>query len=276
MNDLIASVLSQATDLTTIDIALRLGFGALIGICLGMTGVGGGVLIIPILQVVFKMNPVLAVGTASMIATLVKVGAAATHVKAKNVSWRESGILLAGAIPVVYLASSYTVELSNNPTYKAAMQQFVQYFIIAVMVFALITLVLKMRAAKKAEEQAVVATNGKYAKGVGLGVVCGTVLGFTGIGGGVMILPALNGALQVPIKKAVGSSIIIALVLSGLAALSYSHGGQADVTTAVLLACGAYVGVPIAMKLVKQFSDNTIYALTISILSISLLLTICK
>lgn len=95
------------TAFTLSDIFIRLGFGILIGFCLGLTGVGGGVLIIPILQVVFGMNPVLAVGTASVIASLVKINAAISHVVAKNVSWREVGYILAGAVPVTFFIADF-------------------------------------------------------------------------------------------------------------------------------------------------------------------------
>ncbi len=61
------SIIATAlADYTTMGILLRIFFGAVVGLCLGLTGVGGGVLIIPILHSVFAMSPVMSVGTASL------------------------------------------------------------------------------------------------------------------------------------------------------------------------------------------------------------------
>lgn len=48
-------------------------------------------------------------------------------------------------------------------------------------------------------------------KAIMSGMFCGTVLGSTGVGGGVLLLSVLNGVLQVDIKKAIGSSVVLAL-----------------------------------------------------------------
>lgn len=278
MNDILTDILPI---LFQADTLIRLAFGVLIGLVLGMTGVGGGVLIIPILQIVFGMEPVLAVGTASLIATFVKIGAGASHIKAKNVAWKETLLLLAGAVPVVYITATYIVRLNNNPEYKEMINSSVQVFILGIMALALMIMVKKMMASSRtitqqeSTDEAVVIRNQKT-KGVGLGAACGFILGSTGIGGGVMILPALNSVLHVPIKKSVGSSIVIALALSAITALSYSKGGQSDVVTAIILVVGSYIGVPVAIKCVQSVSDTTIYKLTVSILTVSLLLTAFK
>ena len=58
--------------------------GTVFGLCLGLTGVGGGVMLIPMLQVFCDMNTVLSVGTASIISTLVKINASVAIYKSKK------------------------------------------------------------------------------------------------------------------------------------------------------------------------------------------------
>ena len=103
---------------------------------------------------------------------------------------------------------------------------------------------------------------------------CGSVLGSTGVGGGVLLLPVFNSVLNIDIKKAIGSSVVLALCLSMITALSYSKGGQADWNTAILFIIGSLPGVPVAAKLMHLISEKTVYFLTIIVITISLLLTI--
>ena len=96
------------------ELIFTLLIGCVIGLALGMTGVGGGVLMIPLLRGVFGMSPVLAVGTASLCAFLMKINAAAIHVRMGNISWRKSGLMLAGAVPATFLTTKVIVRMSQN------------------------------------------------------------------------------------------------------------------------------------------------------------------
>lgn len=255
------------------EICIRLIFGCLIGLCLGMTGVGGGVFIIPVLQVVFGMNPVLAVGTASVISALVKVNAAASHIMAKNVSWKEIGYILVGSVPVSILVANIIVRLMNNPVYAETVTGMVQSLILLIMIFSLVTMVIKLKKEYAGTAHHSNTESGKIV-GIGSGAACGAIMASTGVGGGVLILPTLNSILGLDIKRSVGSSIVIALVLSGISAIQYSSGGQSDLATALILTAGAFAGVPLAVRVVTRLSNISMYMITIAVISISLMLTL--
>lgn len=265
--------LSQ-TELFEIKIAL----GAFFGLCLGLTGVGGGVLLIPMLQVICDMNPVLAVGTASLISSLVKVNASITHIKARNVSWKNVGYLFLGALPITILVTQMVVYFNQHPIHSEITNQLINLIIITVMVGSLITVLRKYYAQRhNANESAPTSytnTSKKGKKAIMSGIFCGSVLGSTGVGGGVLLLPVLNSILELDIKKAIGSSVILALALSTVTAIGYAKGGQADIYTAALFAIGSLLGVPVAGKLIKTCSSNMVYIITIVIIAISLLLTL--
>nr|WP_086939708.1 sulfite exporter TauE/SafE family protein [Thaumasiovibrio occultus] len=258
--------------LFTFDSLLKLGFGALIGMCLGMTGVGGGVLIIPILTAIFDMQTIMAVGTASIISSVVKVNAGFAHVKAGNVEWKPLLWMLVGAIPMTLFTTTAIIKLNAHPVIGPMVGVAVETTIIAIMLFALYTLYKKYRQCEQAAPT-IIRSN---STAVFSGMACGSILGSTGVGGGVMLLPAFNSVMGVDIKKSIGSSVVVALVLSSLTALSYSRGGQSDVMAAILMSVGAFVGVPIAVRLLKRTSDAQIYLLTLVIISISLILTLTK
>jgi uncharacterized membrane protein YfcA len=270
-------IVSFIPDLLATDaIPLKLLLGALFGLCLGLTGVGGGVLLIPMLQVFCGMPAVLAVGTASIIAAGVKVNASLLHVKDKNVSWNAVVSLLVGSVPVTLLVTQLVVFFSDHADYGEITQEVIRSMIIIVMLGSLATVFSKYRKQKQKQIQRKPGPSKPVSKRVTVlsGMFCGSILGSTGVGGGVLLLPILNSVLQINIKKAIGTSVVLALGLSTIAALGYAKGGQTDIVTAVLFIVGSFAGVPVAARLIKSISDNTLYLLTIGVISMSLALTL--
>lgn len=258
--------MEQILVLLTIDSFMKIALGALIGLCLGLTGVGGGVLIIPILQVIFGMQTIMAVGTASIISSIVKANAGISHIAAGNVDWKALRWMLIGAIPATLLTTEFIIHLYSIPSLSTAINRTIEVVIVGIMLLSMYSIYNKY---KRCTQQN---TSRDHSNKVALsaGVTCGTVIGSTGVGGGIMLLPAFNTLLGVGIKKSIGSSLVMALILSTLTALNYSRGGQSDITTAILMSAGAFIGVPIAMKLIKGAKDQHIYILTLAILFLSL------
>ncbi|MDR9829634.1 sulfite exporter TauE/SafE family protein [Vibrio sp. FNV 38] len=255
---------------TTDDVLLKLLLGSIFGLCLGLTGVGGGVLLIPMLQLFCGMSPVLAVGTASMISAMVKVNASFLHIKKKNVSWRKIFLLFVGAVPVTLLVTQVVVYFNAHPFYADATQTTIVWLVTIVMVGSLISVFSKYKSNKKVV-QSQFEPEATTKKAVISGMLCGSVLGSTGVGGGVLLLPVLNSVLHVDIKKAIGSSVVLALFLSAIAAIGYASGGQSDLNTAMLFFAGSFVGVPVAASLMKHMSENHVYLATMLVISVSLL-----
>src|SRR5258705_4823778 len=73
--------------------------GFLVGLIVGVTGVGGGSLMTPLLVLVFGVAPVTAVGTDLLFAALTKTGGAWAHARRGNVAWNVVGWLAAGSVP---------------------------------------------------------------------------------------------------------------------------------------------------------------------------------
>ncbi|GAB7220394.1 sulfite exporter TauE/SafE family protein [Vibrio comitans] len=248
---------------------LKLVLGSIFGLCLGLTGVGGGVLLIPMLQLFCGMSPVLAVGTASMISAMVKVNASFLHIKARNVSWNKIILLFIGAVPVTLLVTQVVVYFNAHPFYSDATQTTIAWLVTIVMVGSLVSVFSKYRSNRSGSD---VSSDAKpnAKKAIMSGMFCGSVLGSTGVGGGVLLLPVLNSVLQVDIKKAIGSSVVLALFLSAIAAVGYARGGQSDIHTAILFFVGSFIGVPIAAQLMKRMSESHVYLVTMLVISVSL------
>ena len=78
-------------------IAVLSGFG--VGAIVGLTGVGGGSLMTPLLLTVFKLNPAVAIGTDLWFAAVTKTSGAIAHQRHGHVEGRIVGLLLSGSIP---------------------------------------------------------------------------------------------------------------------------------------------------------------------------------
>src|SRR5689334_11571444 len=73
--------------------------GFFVGALVGMTGMGGGSLLTPILILLFGINPAVAVGTDLLYASITKMGGSLFHGLARNIDWKIVGRLAAGSLP---------------------------------------------------------------------------------------------------------------------------------------------------------------------------------
>ena len=78
---------------------IHIGAGALVGFVIGLTGVGGGSLMTPILLLGFGIPPAIAVGTDLLYAAITKCSGIFFHHKNKTVDWKIVGLLASGSIP---------------------------------------------------------------------------------------------------------------------------------------------------------------------------------
>jgi uncharacterized protein len=78
--------------------------GALVGLAIGLTGVGGGSLMTPALLQIFHIPPAIAVGTDLAFAALTKTVGVVAHRKTESVQWRIAGLMLASSLPACLIA----------------------------------------------------------------------------------------------------------------------------------------------------------------------------
>jgi uncharacterized membrane protein YfcA len=84
--------------------ALHAVAGLLVGILVGLTGVGGGSLMTPILVLIFGVNPGTAVGTDLLFASLTKIVGSTVHGKRNTIDWPIMARLAAGSVPAAIAA----------------------------------------------------------------------------------------------------------------------------------------------------------------------------
>jgi uncharacterized membrane protein YfcA len=219
---------------------LALLAGAVVGLALGGLGGGGSVLAVPALIYLAGFTPAEATTASLIIVTLTSVTALAGHARDGNVAWR-TGLLFAGAgvVPAVLAGAAA----------GAVPQALLTLAFAAVAAAAALRMLRPGRSATTGE----VHPGKAGAAGAGLGAVTG----FLGVGGGFLAVPALVGVLRLPMRRAVGTSLLV-IVINSLAALAARAGSGthldwavvAPFTAAAIL--GAWDGKRQARKLAGQ------------------------
>jgi len=189
--------------------------GALIvGLILGLIGGGGSILTVPLLVYLLGYNPIIAtayslfvVGTTSLVGTIQKFKEGLVDVKTG----------LAFSFPsfiAVYLSRRYLVP--NIPETLFEIDHFTLTKDMSIMVFfALIMLIASVSMIKKGKNQdETLSTKQPYYQTFIQGVIIGTITGLIGAGGGFLYVPALVLWANIPMKKAVGTSLIIVTINS--------------------------------------------------------------
>ena len=189
-------------------------FGALIvGLVLGLVGGGGSILTVPLLVYLLGYNPVIAtayslfvVGTTSLVGTFQKFKKGLVDVKTG----------LAFSFPsfvAVYLSRRYLVPgipdtLFNIGNYALTKEMGIMLFFAIIMILASVSMI------KNQKEEKTIQKKQSYYKTFIKGLIIGTITGIIGAGGGFLYVPALVLWANIPMKKAVGTSLIIVTINS--------------------------------------------------------------
>lgn len=99
------------------------------------------------------------------------------------------------------------------------------------------------------------------------GITAGVVLGATGVGGGIVVLPMLLRYARMDIRQAIGTSIFVTTLLSASSAVAYMQDGHTDVRLALWLFAGSLLSMPLTKILLTRMPDRAFqYATLILIL----------
>jgi uncharacterized membrane protein YfcA len=211
-----------------------LGFAlaAVIGLSLGLLGGGGSILTVPVLVYVLGFGAKPAIAMSLPIVGATSLVGVVGHWRAGNVHLRTA--LVFGGIAMVgsYLGARLAVFLTGT----------VQLLTLAVVMLAAAASMLRSRPAREASGVPDAADAWRpTATIVAVGLVVGVLTGIVGIGGGFLIVPALVVLGRVPMKQAVGTSLLVIAMNSAAGYAGYA--GTVDVPWGFL---AAFTGVAIA------------------------------
>ena len=239
--------------------------GFAVGLVVGLTGVGGGSLMTPILIFFFGIKPHLAIGTDLLFAAATKFGGTVSLARSRVVDWRIVGQVAAGSIPATLL----TLYILNrvgpaNPATQAVMTTTLG---VALILTAGATLYKALRGkaaptsiAPELLDQATRARH--WALPIAFGAVIGTLVTLTSVGAGaigVIVLMLLYPAL--PLPRIVAADIAHAVPLTLVAGLGHASIGSVDWPLLLKLLAGSLPGIWLGTFLMHKTPDRVIRSL---------------
>ena len=239
----------------------------------GLTGVGGGSLMTPLLVLLFGFHPATAVGTDLLYASVTKSVGTAVHHKEQTVDWRIVGVLASGSIPAaiatLFLMSRFGATAANSP----------------LVLNLLLGLTLLVTSFAVFFRVAIVRWTGEHLERmddrrvtrwtVVLGAALGVLVSITSVGAGALGTTALLILYpKLPVSRIAGSDIAHAVPLTLIAGVGHWMMGSVDLALMGALLVGSIPGIIIGSLLGSRSSDavlRPILAVTLLIVAIRLL-----
>lgn len=236
-----------------------LGFflAILIGISLGLIGGGGSILTVPVLVYLFQVDVVIATTYSLFVVGITSLVGSLSYFKKGLVNLRISlyfglpslaGVLLARKV-ILPIIPDVILIIGGFEMTKS---------IFLMLVFAVLMLLASYKMIKKQKvEEITSGTNYNYGLVIMQGLLIGMVTGLIGAGGGFLIIPALVSLLHLPMKKAVGTSLLIIAINSVFGfSSSYNYFPIVDWQLLLSITGLSIVGIIIGSRLAKNIDGK--------------------
>jgi uncharacterized membrane protein YfcA len=225
-------------------------FGLGVGVLVGMTGIGGGSLMTPLLILVFGIKPVTAVGTDLAYGAVTKTVGGWNHLRKGSVDMKLSTWMGLGSIPAA-IGGVYVLDVLE----RAHGDEFDELLILVLAVTLLFTGVMTLARAlflkrlDERERSEFVLTRRDKASAVLLGATVGFVLGVTSAGSGALIAVGLIVLFRLVPSRVVGTDVFHAALLLWAAAIAHLFAGNVDFGLAANILIGSVPGVWVGSNL---------------------------
>jgi uncharacterized membrane protein YfcA len=216
--------------------------GFIVGLLVGMTGVGGGSLMTPLLILLFGVHPATAVGTDLLYAAATKTGGSLVHGLSHSIDWRVVRRLASGSIPatIATLAALSFVDLEGEAARNliTLVLSLALFITAVVLVFGeSIVTAYRARVTDIEPERTALST-------VVVGAVLGVLVSISSVGAGAIGVIALVLLYpQLPMARIVGSDIAHAVPLTLVAGLGHWTMGSVDWAIMASLLVGSLPGI---------------------------------
>jgi uncharacterized membrane protein YfcA len=242
--------------------------GLLIGLLVGMTGMGGGSLLTPILVIFFGFKPTLAVGTDVLHGAIFKSFGAVRHRRLGTVHARLTFWMFLGSGPMSLLGVAAATWLSHR---SSGAEDIEAYAVGVALVVGGAGLVAKtfIQRGIQPDDAPFLLTRRDRVIAVTIGAVCGFVVGLTSVGSGTFFGLIMVLVFPLTLPKIVGTDIFHAAALLWVAGFGHLVAGNVDLRTMAWLLTGSIPGVLISSQFTLKVPDRVLRLGLASVLMLS-------
>lgn len=241
-------------------IAACLAAGAMIGFMGGVLGIGGGLIAIPALVLLMGMSQQLAQGTALIMVLPAITMAVRKYNQQTRIDRRVAAAGAAGAVVFTWVGARLALGIDSTLLRRS--------FAVFLFFIALFYVWQTWRAGRPARKtsHATSASHSKPApvftprRASVLGMLCGTLGGFFGVGGAVLAVPIITSVFRLP--QTVAQALALTMVIPGstIALVTYAWAGQANWMVGLPMAIGSLLFVPVGVRLAYKLPERKLRA----------------
>ena len=243
--------------------------GFAVGLLVGLTGVGGGSLMTPLLVLVFKFPTAIAIGTDLLYASITKSAGVISHSRLGNIEWRIVRNLMLGSIPASFLMTYY---LKGIDLYAYENVKIINFSLGLALILTSIAVIFQPLISKKTALHKIRDSKNTSILTILLGLSLGVLVTLTSVGAGAMGVTAL--LLLYPkmsIKKIVGTDIAHAVPLTLFAGLGHWNLGTVNTYLLLSLLVGSIPGIWLGSNLSSKIDEKWLrYILAIVLLIVGI------
>jgi uncharacterized protein len=237
--------------LVTAQDALYIVAGLGVGVLVGLTGVGGGSLMTPLLVLLFGIHPATAVGTDLLFAASTKTLGTLIHGLARNIHWPLVGLLALGSVPATLTS---LLVLSSIQLDGATARRLITLALgLVLMLTAGVLLFAARLPARYADRLARLDHKTLGTLIIALGMMMGTLVTLTSVGAGAIgVTVLLSLQPRMPVPRVIGSDIAHAVPLTLLAGAGHWYLGSVEWKLLLTLLIGSLPGIAVGSLLVGR------------------------
>ncbi|HUI30529.1 MAG TPA: sulfite exporter TauE/SafE family protein [Candidatus Acidoferrales bacterium] len=241
--------------------------GFFVGTMIGLTGMGGGSLITPIMIFIFRVQPVFAVGTDLVLSALTKIAGAITHVRLKNVNFKITGTLLSGSLPGAIVGFIFLRLISYFHPFS--IDSFITHSLGAILIVVSVGLFYPpiWKLADKFKSSPDVRRRVFGIRAVSFGI--GFAVSITSVGSGSIFVPFLLATYAIPVSQVVGIDVFHGAILTAVAGAGHLANGTVNFNLLLNLLIGSVPGAILGSRLSVSFPKRATEIILGSMLVVS-------
>lgn len=220
------------------DLGIKIAIGFVVGTLIGMTGLGGGVLLLPLLIFGLRVPPILAVGSDALFNFVTKIGSSAVHIRKGTVKYRVVLALALGSIPGSIAGVSLLGHLRT--VYGTGVNSFIRLAVGILLVIVPLLLFFQRQIEDHVTHRP--PTMKSFVGMSAIGLLAGFLVGITSVGSGSIIMMLLLLFYSFSPKVMVGTDIVHAVALTGVTSLLHYRLGNVDFPLVGSLLIGSIPG----------------------------------